>query len=64
MKSDKKIKSLESQLKQLRNYIEKSGTEFSSRNKYIIRPLHDFTRRRKLDFVTTVVFIIGLLKKV
>lgn len=64
MRCDKRKTSLEKQLKALRQHLEKCSIEASKRSKYLQRPLRDFTRRRKLDFVTTVVFILGLLKKV
>lgn len=63
MKSDKKINSLKSQLDNLKEHIIRSGKNALKRKKYIREPDRDFTRHRKLDFTTTVIFILGLLKK-
>jgi len=63
MKRDKKGIALITQLKKLRNFILESGINAEKRVRYVCRPDCDFTRRRKLDFPTTVAFILGLLKK-
>jgi len=63
MKRDKNKLKLKSQLEYLRHFIEKAAVNIKKRLRYIVRPNRDFTRRRKLDFLTTTVFILGLLKK-
>ena len=64
MKSDKKINSLKTQLENLKEYIIRAGKNVDKRKSYIRAPDRDFTRHRKLDFTTTVILILGLLKKV
>lgn len=64
MKRDTKRLDLAAQLKMLNNFIVEAGINLQKRTQYICRPGQDFTRHRKLDFPTTVVFILGLLKKV
>lgn len=64
MKRDKKITPLKTQLENLKEFIIRSGKNIQKRIDYIRQPSVDFTRRRKLDFTMTVLFILGLLKKV
>jgi len=64
MKRDKRNLSLQTQLKRIKDFIVESGINAEKRLEYLSRPDQDFTRQRKLDFPTTVVFILGLLKKV
>jgi len=64
MKRDKRNLSLKTQLIRIKDFIEEAGINAEKRQEYLCRPDQDFTRRRKLDFSTTVVFILGLLKKV
>ena len=64
MKSDIKGLSLKKQLEKLKKFIFESGTLLEKREQYIQNPCCDFTRHRKLNFLTTVAFILGLLKKV
>lgn len=63
MKSDTKGLKLKEQLNRLRNFIVEAGLNLEKRKQYIRSPKHNFTRHRKLDFSTTTVFILGLLKK-
>lgn len=44
-------------------FIEKAGQEPALRQKYLIDPNKDFTRKRKLPFSTTALIILHLLKK-
>ena len=64
MKRDQNNLSLKHQVKRLQDYIIEAGINIEKRAVYLIRPHQDFTRQRKLNFGTTVVFILGLLKKV
>lgn len=64
MKRDQYNLSLKSQLNRLQDLIIESGINTEQRTNYLNRPHQDFTRQRKLNFKTTVVFILGLLKKV
>ena len=64
MKRDQNNLSLKTQLKRLQNYIIEAGINIEKRATYLVRPHQDFTRHRKLNFETTIVFILGLLKKV
>ena len=64
MKRDTKKITLKTQLKKLSNFIAEAGINPQKRARYIRQFERDFTRRRKLHFTTTVVFILGLLKKV
>lgn len=64
MKSDTKGLSLKKQLEKLNNFINDACFLSGKRERYIRDSNCDFTRCRKLDFPTTVVFILGLLKKV
>ena len=63
MKRDKKNTPLKTQLENLKEFIIRSGINLEKRINYIGQPTRDFTRRRKLDFPKTVIFILGLLKK-
>lgn len=63
MKRDKSKLKLKSQFEYIRHFIEKASINTKKRLGYIVKPNRNFTRRRKLDFPTTVVFILGLLKK-
>ena len=63
MKSDNNIKSLKIKLDQLRLFIQKAGFLKEKRQQYLNRSQKDFTRKRKLDFSTTVTLVLGLLKK-
>jgi len=63
MKSDNNIKSLKNKIVQLRLFIHEAGFLNKKRRQYLNRSQKDFTRKRKLDFSTTVTLIIGLLKK-
>lgn len=63
MKRDKKIAHLKTQLENVKEFIIRSGINLEKRIDYIRQPTRDFTRRRKLDFPRTVIFILGLLKK-
>lgn len=63
MKRDTKRLDLTAQLKKLNNFIVEAGINLEKRTQNICLPDRDFTRHRKLDFPTTVVFILGLLKK-
>ena len=64
MKRDKKNITLKTQLERLNEFIIRAGKNVFKRGSYIRQPSRDFTRQRKLDFPTTVLFILGLLKKV
>ena len=64
MKRDKKNLTLKTQLERLNEFIIRAGKNVLKRGSYIRQPSRDFTRHRKLDFPTTVLFILGLLKKV
>ena len=46
-----------------KNFIIEGGINTEKRLKYLSRPTQDFTRQRKLNFPTTVIFILSLLKK-
>jgi len=63
MKGDKK-EILKIQLGKLKEFILRGGKNIERRARYICFPDRDFTRQRKLDFPTTVLFVLGLLKKV
>jgi len=63
MKSDNNIKSLKIKIDQLRLFIQKAGFLKEKRRQYLNRSQKDFTRKRKLDFSTTVILVLGLLKK-
>lgn len=63
MKSDNNIKSLKIKIDQLRLFIQKAGFLKEKRQQYLNRSQKDFTRKRKLDFSTTVILVLGLLKK-
>ena len=63
MKSDNNIKSLKIKIDQLRLFIQKAGFLKEKRQQYLNRSQKDFTRKRKLDFSTTVTLVLGLLKK-
>ena len=63
MKRDKKSL-LKIQLEKLKEFILRGGKNVERRARYICAPYRDFTRHRKLDFPTTVLFVLGLLKKV
>ena len=63
MKSDNNIKSLKIKIDQLRLFIQKAGFLKEKRRQYLNRSQKDFTRKRKLDFSTTVTLVLGLLKK-
>ena len=63
MKSDNNIKSLKIKLDQLRLFIQNAGFLKEKRRQYLNRSQKDFTRKRKLDFSTTVILVLGLLKK-
>lgn len=64
MKSDKNNLCLQKQLEELQQFIACAGLKVEKRSLYINQPHRDFTRTRKLNFATTVVLILGLLKKV
>jgi len=64
MKRDKKSITLKIQLENLNEFIIRAGKNVLKRINYIYQPNRDFTRQRKLDFPTTVVLILSLLKKV
>ena len=63
MKSGNNIKSLKIKIDQLRLFIQKAGFLKEKRQQYLNRSQKDFTRKRKLDFSTTVTLVLGLLKK-
>lgn len=63
MKSDKNIRRLKKQLEELRSFIFEAGFLNEKRRQYLNRPTKDFTRKRKLDFSTTSILVLGLLKK-
>ena len=63
MKSDNNIKSLKIKIDQLRLFIQNAGFLKEKRRQYLNRSQKDFTRKRKLDFSTTVTLVLGLLKK-
>ena len=63
MKSDKTNLSLKKQLEALQLFITHAGLNPGKRSAYINQPHRDFTRSRKLRFNTTVVLVLGLLKK-
>ena len=63
MKSDKANHRLKYQLKKVKAFIVEGGILIEKRMRYLNRPNQDFTRQRKLNFATTVGFILGLLKK-
>lgn len=64
MKRDKKTIPLKTQLEKLNEFIIRSGKNLLKRVHYVRQPDRDFTRQRKLNFSTTVILILGLLKKV
>ena len=59
MKRDKKDFTLKVQLEKLNEFIIQAGKNALKRVDYICKPLRDFTRLRKLDFPTTVLFILA-----
>lgn len=63
MKSDKTNLSLKKQLEALQMFITHAGLDREKRSVYINQPHRYFTRIRKLRFTTTVVLVLGLLKK-
>ena len=63
MKRDKKNITLKTQIEKLNEFIIRAGKNVLKRVRYIRQPTRDFTRYRKLNFPTTVILILGLLKK-
>lgn len=57
-------KTVKKGIKSLLLFIEKSGEKIELRKKYLVRPVKDFSRNRKLNFALTVSIILSLLKKV
>ena len=64
MKRDQNNIGLKTQLNGVQSFILEGGINTEKRAQYLKRPNRDFTRQRKLNFETTVTFILGLLKKV
>ena len=63
MKRDKNLKILKKQISGLRSFIFNAGFKLQKRKQYLNRPHQDFTRKRKLEFTTTITLILSLLKK-